>query len=273
MTREAAEEYLSKRMDDPFGRTFLGLALVALGEEEKALPLLETTVAGGDPPVRAIVALAGMERQKGNRERSADLLETGTAAVRAAPEDYSERRREEVYMLTLQLLAESGRLDRAEELYVELREEKELAENLAFEANLHELRGNIDEAAAAWNALIGANPMSGAIMGHGSGRRVGHGEMEAAGDFFRRNARLKRALDLYQGGALHYTRTIHEDDAEHSLEPLSRLKGKIAAVLMEMNRWEEAEAIVAELESLDPPAPFTAELRKKLDESWEEEDS
>ncbi|MBN1826487.1 MAG: hypothetical protein JW958_09480 [Candidatus Eisenbacteria bacterium] len=271
--REAAEEYLSKRMDDPFGQILLGLSLLALGEDDRAFPLIETAAAADPPPIRALVALAGLERQKENRDRAADIMEKAVALVRAAPDDFGERRREEVYSLALQLLAEAERLDRAEELYVELREEKALEENLIFEANIHEVRGDVDEAAAAWNLLIGANPMSSAIIGHGSGSRVSYDNLEAAGDFFQRNARLKRALDLYRGAALLYTSRIHENDNEFTLEPLVRLKAKIALLLMETFKWGEAEQMVLELESIDPPPPQAAELRKKLDESWEEEET
>lgn len=268
---ESAEEFLLKRIDDPWGLLYTGLSLLSLGEEEKAVPVFETTLEREPTMIRAAIALAGLEKHRDNDARARELMERAVALVQSDLESYGETRREEVFEITLTIIMETGDLDAAEEMYIDLREKGLLKEDLVFEARIHEARGNHDEAAEAWNALVGTNAMSGSIMGHSSSSNVSFTTYEEAGDFFERQAKLKRALNLYRQAALLFTQRVHYSDDRLPMEILHNLKMKIASLLMEMEQWSEAEGLVLEMEQLDPPPPGVEALRKRLGDSWEEE--
>lgn len=268
--KRAAEEHLSKATDDPWGHLYLGLSLASLGKTDEAARAFEAA-AGLDPSLLpATIGLAAMERLRGNWERAVELLGEATRTVRAHPDRFGEKRRDEVFQTTLQVLAESGRQKWAGELYGELREEGLVPENLPFEARLAEAKGDLGAASARWSALVGARPAGagGAIAGHGSGSAAaGPAEQEEAADFFRRTGEGKRAFDLYQKAALHITDRIHFHDEEALLPHLFRLKKKTALLSLEIGRPKEAKAIAEELAGLDEPPPELDEIRRAIEKN------
>ncbi|MFH1277250.1 MAG: hypothetical protein ABIK65_02585 [Candidatus Eisenbacteria bacterium] len=268
--RRAAEDHLSKAIDDPWGHLYLGLSLASLDLADEAARAFEAA-AGLDPSLLpATLGLAAMERQRGNGDRALELLDKATKTVRAHPDRFGEKRRDDVFQTTLQVLAESGRHKWAGELYGELRREGLIPLNLAFEARLAEARGDLGGAAARWDTLLGSRSggAGGSITGHGfAGGAAGPADHEEAADFFHRAGEGKRAFDLYQKAALHVTDRIHFHDEESLMPHLFRLKKKIALLSLEIGRPNEARAIADELAGLDEPPPELDEIRRAIAES------
>ncbi len=264
----AAEEHLSKRTDDAWGHLYLGLSLANLDETDRAALAFEAAI-GLDPGlITASLGLAAMERRRENLDRSVELLERVTGEILADPDRFGEKKRDEVFQTTLQVLVEARRFDRAEELYGGLREKGLVAELIPYEARLAEARGDRDGAIGRWEYLLKTLPAGGAIMGHSAqAAAVGPEELEEAADFFHRDGDEKRAVDLYKRAALDLTQKIHFAGERIPISHLFRLKKKAAFLLIESGRASEAEQIAEELERLDPVPPVAVEIRKKLGES------
>jgi len=267
----AAEEHLEKQPNDPYGLLYLGLSRGALGKVDEAAEAMELALRIDPSLLSGTLGLAAMERQRGNWRRAITLLEKASKEVRDDPERFGERRRDETLLLTLQVLLEAGKTERAESFYRELRREKILPVMPPLEARLAEARGALDEAERAWDSFLRETPGTGTITGHGSrATATGPAELEEAGDFFERRAKLKKAAGLYQRAALLFTQRVHYGGEALPMENLFRLKKKMAFLLIEMGKYEEAEDLAAEMEQEEPPPPEAAEIRRRLEEGWPE---
>jgi hypothetical protein len=267
-SRRAAEEYAARNARDAYGHLVLGFALAAGGRTDEAAGAFETAHALDSSLLQAALGLAAMERRRGNLPRAVALLNETVAKIRSEPGRHGERRREEAFLLDLQMLAEANEGERAEKLYRELREEGLLSEMLPVEARLAEARGDYEAAAAMWDRHLMARPGMGSITGHGArAAAAGPDDYEDAADFHRRRGTLKRALDLYERAALLVTERVYYSGEKIPASDLFRIKKKSALVLLEMGKRKEAERIAEELERARPVPPEASEIREALREN------
>ncbi|MFH1679410.1 MAG: tetratricopeptide repeat protein [Candidatus Eisenbacteria bacterium] len=264
-SRRAAEKYVAENARDPYGHLYLGFALATIDRTEEAAGAFETALALDPSLLHAGLGLAAMERRRGNLSRAIALLDEVVAAIRSEPDRHGERRREESFLLALQVLVEAGEGDRAERLYRELLREGLLRKTLSVEARIAEARDDHAAAAEKWDLHLSAGPGTGAITGHGArAGAAGPDDHEEAADFHYRRGTLKRALDLYERAALLITERVHFSGERIPASDLFRIKKKTALTLIETGRKKEAERIAEELERARPVPPEAAEIREAL---------
>ncbi|RPJ48372.1 MAG: hypothetical protein EHM19_02105 [Candidatus Latescibacterota bacterium] len=262
----AAREYVSKTARDPYGHLYLGIALDALGESEEAIHELETARVLDPDLWQAAFAIAEAERRRGAPARAAEHLEEAMRALRAIETPEGERAREHAFHGLFEVLLETGRSARAEELYRDLLSKKLLPEALPVEARLAEARGDAAAAAERWEAFLRSSAGQETIMGRGTrAATAGAADIEEAADFYSRSENPKRALDLYERAALLVTQRIHFSGERMLLPHLFRLKKKMALLLVETGRAKDASKIAEEMESEAPASPDAAEIRRAIE--------